>query len=214
MHTHCERSNNNPTFANCNYGVSRFVLMKVFFFNFSYILSNEVTKFGTIFGEDYYNVFIQRKNIKSKHLIAFLINDCSQLLFEVYYVCVAQKMKILENSNKFFLAWTLATLATSSGLNFNLRVSNFSWRCKLSYEILFVVRLKWKLGVFRLMKQETTQLKFCLLATCTLGQFLLQNHWCCNILWSANKLIFFTDFFHIVPVCKKTSMIASKHLET
>ena len=157
---------------------------------------------------------VESGNIKSKHLIAFLINDCSRLLFKVYYVCVAQKMKILENSNKFFLAWTLATLATSRGLNFNLsRVSNFSWRCKLSYEILFV-RLKWKLGGFGLMKQETTQLKFCLLATCTLGQFLLQNHWCCNILWSANRLIFFSDFFHIVPVCKKNSMIATKHLAT
>ena len=126
----------------------------------------------------------------------------------------SSKNEVFWKFQHFFFAWTLATLATSRGLNFNLsRVSNFSWRCKLLYEILFV-RLKWKLGGFRLMKQETTQLKFCLLATCTLGQFLLQNHWCCNILWSANKLTFFSDFFHIVPVCKMNSMIASKHLAT
>ena len=42
--------------------------------------------------------------------------------------------------------WILATLATFPGHNFNLinlnRVSNFSWRCQLSYEILFVA-LEW-----------------------------------------------------------------------
>ena len=55
---------------------------------------------------------------------------CSQLSFEVYNIFVAQKLKILENSKHFFHAWTLATLATSRGRNFDLsnlnRVSNFS----------------------------------------------------------------------------------------
>ena len=71
------------------------------------------------------------------------INEyCSQLSFEVYNIFVAQKLKILENSKHFFHAWTLATLTTSRGGNFDLsnlnRVSNFSWRYHLSYETLFV----------------------------------------------------------------------------
>ena len=71
------------------------------------------------------------------------INDYySQLSFEVYYVFVAQKLKILENVKHFFLAWTLVTSVTSRGPNFNLsnlnRVSSSSWRCQLSYEIMFV----------------------------------------------------------------------------
>ena len=57
------------------------------------------------------------------------------LSFEVYYVSVAQNLQILEKVNHFFLAWTLATAATSRGPNFDLsnlnRVSNFN-------EILFV----------------------------------------------------------------------------
>ena len=79
---------------------------------------------------------------KTKNLIIFLKNDCFQLPFEVYYVFVTQKLKILENVKHFFLAWTLVTSATSRGPNFDLsnlnRVSNFSWRCQFSYEILFV----------------------------------------------------------------------------
>ena len=55
--------------------------------------------------------------------------------------------------SNFFFAWTLATSVTSRGRNFNLnnlnRVSNFSWICQLSYEILFV-GLEWKWGGFRL----------------------------------------------------------------
>ena len=74
----------------------------------------------------------------------FVLNnndDCSQLSFEVYYVFVAQKLKILKNVKHFFLTRTLATSVTSRGPNFDLsdfnRVSNFSWRYQLSYEILF-----------------------------------------------------------------------------
>ena len=48
--------------------------------------------------------------------------------------------------DQFFIAWNLATSATSRGRNFNLsnlnRVSNFSSRPKLSYETLFVAQ-KW-----------------------------------------------------------------------
>ena len=62
------------------------------------------------------------------------------------YIFVAQKLKILENVKQFFLAWTLATSATSRGLNFDLsylnRVWNFSWRYQLSYEIQFVDKIE------------------------------------------------------------------------
>ena len=76
------------------------------------------------------------------NFVSNINEDCSQLSFEVYNIFVAQKLKILENSKHFFHAWTLATLATSRGQNFDLsnlnRVSNFSWRYQLSYETLFV----------------------------------------------------------------------------
>ena len=68
--------------------------------------------------------------IKSPNFISNLNDDCSQLSFDVYNICVAQKLRILEFLIEFFLAWTLATSATFRGRNFNLsdlnRVSNFS----------------------------------------------------------------------------------------
>ena len=83
---------------------------------------------------------------KSSSFISNLNDDCSQLSFEVYNVCVAQNLRISEFLIEFFFAWTLATSATSRGRNFNLsnlnRVSNFSSRPKLSYETLFVAQ-KW-----------------------------------------------------------------------
>ena len=64
------------------------------------------------------------------NFVSNINEDCSQLSFEVYNIFVAQKLKILENSKHFFHVWTLATLATSRGRNFDLsnlnRVSNFS----------------------------------------------------------------------------------------
>ena len=55
-------------------------------------------------------------------------------------------MRISEFLIKFFFAWTLATLVTSRGHNFNLsnlnRLSNFSSRPQLSYKTLFVAQ-KW-----------------------------------------------------------------------
>ena len=71
----------------------------------------------------------------------------------VYFIFVASKLKILAFQVRFFYALTSATLATSRGPNFSLsnlnRVSNFSKRPQLSYEILFV-GLEWKWGGFRL----------------------------------------------------------------
>jgi hypothetical protein len=75
-----------------------------------------------------------------------LNDDCSKLSFDVYNVCVAQKLQISEFLMELFFAWTLATSATSWDRNFNLsnlnRVSNFSWISQLSYEIL-IVALEW-----------------------------------------------------------------------
>ena len=52
----------------------------------------------------------------------------------------SSKIKDLIIFDQIFFAWTLATSATSRGRNFNLsnlnKVSNFSWICQLSYEIL------------------------------------------------------------------------------
>ena len=57
---------------------------------------------------------------KSSNFISNLNMDCSQLSFEVYNVCVAQKLRISEFLIEFLFAWTLATSATSQGRNFNL----------------------------------------------------------------------------------------------
>ena len=66
---------------------------------------------------------------KSPNFISNLNDDCSQLSFEVHYVFVASKLKILAFQDRFFYALTSATLATFRGRNFNLsnlyRVSNF-----------------------------------------------------------------------------------------
>ena len=74
------------------------------FFVFS---SNEVTKFGTIFGADHYNVFFKEKStvesgiIKSSHLIAFLINDYSQLFLR-YITCVQLKNEDFRKFKQIF----------------------------------------------------------------------------------------------------------------
>ena len=98
-------------------------------------LGSKITK--SIF---FFNFFITN----SPNFISNLNDDCSQLSFEVYNVCVAQKLQISEFLIELFFAWTLATSATSRGRNFNLsnlnRVSNFSSRPQLSYETLFVAQ--------------------------------------------------------------------------
>ena len=74
----------------------------------------------------FFNFFIT----KSSNFISNLNEDCSQLSFEVYNVCVAQKLQISEFLIELFFACTLATSATSQDRNSNLsnhnRVSNFS----------------------------------------------------------------------------------------
>ena len=76
------------------------------------------------------SIFFNFLITKSSNFISNLNENCSQLSFEVYNVCVAQNLRISEFLIEFFFAWTLATSATSRGRNFNLsnlnRVSNFS----------------------------------------------------------------------------------------
>ena len=62
---------------------------------------------------------------KSHNFMSNLNDDCPQLSFEVYNLCVAQKLRISEFFIDFSFAWTLATSANSRGRNFN-RASNFS----------------------------------------------------------------------------------------
>ena len=71
----------------------------------------------------------------------------TKFFLQMYNVCVARKLQILEFLSIFFCL-DPGHFPTSRGPNFNLidlnRVSNFSWRCQLSYEILFG-GLEWKL---------------------------------------------------------------------
>ena len=61
----------------------------------------------------------KNKNISSfitkkfKNLNSCLENDCSKLTFEVYYVFVAQKLKISGFLIKLFFSWTLTASAAS-----------------------------------------------------------------------------------------------------
>ncbi len=68
--------------------------------------------------------------------------------FEVYNTSVRQKLVILGFSPKIFIILTSVTSETSWGQTMTLsdlnEVSNFSWRCQLLYEALFV-ELEWKL---------------------------------------------------------------------
>ena len=78
--------------------------------------------------------------------VKYLKNDCSQLSFEVYNVCVAQKLQISEFWSNFFSIGPWPLRRPPEACNFNLSnlnsVSNFSKRPQLSYEILFVA-LEW-----------------------------------------------------------------------
>ena len=68
--------------------------------------------------------------------------------FEVYNISVRQKLVILGFSPKIFLILTSVTSETSWGQTMSFsdltEVSNFSWKCQLSYEVMFV-ELEWKL---------------------------------------------------------------------
>ena len=68
--------------------------------------------------------FFQFFITKSPNFISNLIDDFFQLSFEVYNICVAQKLQISEFLIDFFFAWNLAYSAASLGHNFNLSKLN------------------------------------------------------------------------------------------
>ena len=90
---------------------------------------------------------------KSSNFISNINEDFYEAFFEVYYIFVRQKLAILGFSPKIFFILTLITSDTFWGQTMHFsdltEVSNFSWRCQLSYEILFV-GLKWKSAKVRL----------------------------------------------------------------
>jgi hypothetical protein len=83
---------------------------------------------------NFFNFFIK----KSCNFISSLNDDCSQLSFEVYNVCVAQKMQISEFFIDFFLPgpWPLwgpseariSTSATSIGYQILAKALSFHMR--------------------------------------------------------------------------------------
>ena len=89
--------------------------------------------------------FFQFFHNKSLLVFSFVSNmngDFPEASFEVYYVSVSQKLAILGISPQIFFILTSVTSDTSWGQTMSLsdlnEVSNFSWRCQLSYETMFV----------------------------------------------------------------------------
>ena len=81
---------------------------------------------------------------KSPNFISNLNDDCSQLSFEVYNICVAQKLRILEFLTEFFspgpcILWrpseaAISTSATSIGYQILAKDLSFHMRlCLLLY---------------------------------------------------------------------------------
>ena len=86
----------------------------------------------------FFNFFIT----KVSYFVSNLYEDFSEASFEVYYISVSQKLAILGFSHQIFFILTSVTSETSWGQSMSLsdlnEVSNFSWRCQLSYETLLV----------------------------------------------------------------------------
>ena len=79
---------------------------------------------------------------KVSYFVSNMNDDFHEASFEVYYVSVSQKLVILGFSPQIFFILTSVTSDTSWGQTMSLsdlnEVSNFSWRCQLSYETMFV----------------------------------------------------------------------------
>ena len=86
----------------------------------------------------FFNFFIA----KVSYIVSKPNDDFHEASFEVYYVSVSQKLVILGFSPQIFFILTSVTSDTSWGQTMSLsnlnEVSNFSWRCQLSYETFFV----------------------------------------------------------------------------
>ena len=86
----------------------------------------------------FFNFFIA----KDSYIVSKPNDDFHEASFEVYYVSVSQKLGILGFSPQIFFILTSVTSDTSWGQSMSFsdlnEVSNFSWRCQLSYETMFV----------------------------------------------------------------------------
>ena len=97
-------------------------------------------------------IFLERKS-RNRLFFNFFITKVSYFVsnhndnfpeasFEVYYISLSQKLAILGFSSQIFFILTSVTSETSWGQSMSLsdlnEVSNFSWRCQLSYETLLV----------------------------------------------------------------------------
>ena len=109
-----------------------------------FLLKSKIGDSRIFHSDFFFNFFIT----KVSYFVSNMNDDFHEASFEVYYISVSQKLAILGFSSKIFLTLTSVTSETSWGQTMSLNnltdVSNFSWNCKLSYEILFV-ELGWKL---------------------------------------------------------------------
>ena len=85
---------------------------------------------------------------KVSHFVSNLNDDFHEASFGVYYVSISQKLVILGFSPQIFFILTSFTSETSWGQTMSFsdltEVSNLTWICHFSYEVLFV-ELGWKL---------------------------------------------------------------------
>ena len=85
--------------------------------------------------------FFQFFHNKKLLFVSNLNDNFPEASFEVHYVSVSPKLAILEFSPQIFFILTSVTSETSWGQTMSLsdlnEVSNFSWRCQLSYETIF-----------------------------------------------------------------------------
>ena len=88
--------------------------------------------------QSFFNFFIT----KDSYFVSNLYDDFHEASFELYYISVSQKLVILGFSPQIFFILTSFISETSWGQSMSLsdlnEVSNFSWRCQLSYETLLI----------------------------------------------------------------------------
>ena len=86
----------------------------------------------------FFNFFIT----KVSYFVSNHNDNFPEASFEVYYISLSQKLAILGFSPQIFFILTSVTSDTSWGQTMSLsdlnEVSNFSWRCQLSYETIFL----------------------------------------------------------------------------
>ena len=104
----------------------------------------------------FFNFFIP----KSYNFISNLNDDFHEASFEVYYISLSKKLAILQFSPIFFFILTSVTSVTSWGQTISLndltKVSKFSWKWQLSYEVLRYMSLNENWGHQRPLSENGT----------------------------------------------------------